>query len=80
MKNKYVAWLIAIMFWCIWLHKFYLGKWVQWIIYLIFCLTWIPMVIWFFEWIIYIINTNEWFNLNYNMDYIKNKQLLNNIK
>ena len=52
-KNKVVAALLAIFLGGIGIHKFYLGR-VGWgILYIIFCWTWIPMIVSFIEAIIY---------------------------
>ena len=48
-RNKTVAALLAIVLGRIGLHKFYLGKALQGLLYLAFCWTFIPAVIGFFE-------------------------------
>jgi len=80
MKNKYVAALLALLAGWIGLHKFYLWKWGQWIIYILFMLTYIPLIISVFEAIIYLFNTKEWFDMNYNIDYMKDKEIFDIIK
>jgi len=80
MKNKITAWLLAILLWSIGAHKFYLWKWIQWIIYLLFCATWIPAILWILEWIIYLVNWENWFDINYNIDYITKQEYLNKLK
>ena len=76
MKNKLTAWLLAILWWTLGFHKFYLGKWVQGIIYLLLCATGIPTILWILEWIIYLGNTKEHFDINYNFEYIKRQKEL----
>lgn len=66
MKNKLVAALLAIFLGGIGIHKFYLGKPIQGILYLLFCWTWIPGIIAFVEGIIYLCISEESFNITYN--------------
>lgn len=49
MKNRTSAALLALFLGGIGLHKFYLGNWVWGVIYLLFCWTFIPAIIGFFE-------------------------------
>jgi TM2 domain-containing membrane protein YozV len=60
-KNKVVAGLLAIIpfFGGLGIHKFYLGKIGQGVLYLIFCWTFIPALIGFFEGIIYLATSDE---------------------
>ncbi|OGI35942.1 MAG: hypothetical protein A2259_00760, partial [Candidatus Moranbacteria bacterium RIFOXYA2_FULL_43_15] len=53
-KSKVVAFLLAWILGGLGAHKFYLGKSGQGILYLIFCWTFIPSFIAFFEGIIYL--------------------------
>ncbi len=46
-------------------HKFYLGKIGQGFLYLIFCWTFIPSIIAFIEFIIYLCNSDEEFARKY---------------
>lgn len=78
MKNKYVASLFAFVLWGIGAHKFYLWKNLQGFIYLLFFWTYIPAIIWFLEWLVYLLNTQEDFDINYNIHYLKSKQFLKN--
>jgi TM2 domain-containing membrane protein YozV len=53
-KSKITATLLAIFLGGIGIHKFYLGQ-VGWgILYMIFCWTWIPMIIGFIEGLMYL--------------------------
>lgn len=78
-KNKNTAAILAILLGCIWLHKFYLWKWFQWIIYICIVMSWVSTILWIIEGILYLINDQERFNLNVNfkhsqkVDYINNK-------
>lgn len=45
MKNKNAAALLALLLGGVGAHKFYLGKWVQGIFYILFCFTFVPAVI-----------------------------------
>ncbi|WBU48320.1 NINE protein [Kosakonia pseudosacchari] len=46
-------------------HKFYLGKPVQGLLYLLFCWTFIPAIISFIEFIIYLCNSDQEFARKY---------------
>jgi len=65
-KNKVVAGLLAIFLGGFGIHKFYLGKPVSGILYLLFCLTFIPSIIAFIEGIMYFAMSDEAFNAKYN--------------
>lgn len=64
-RSRVVAALLAIFAGGLGLHKFYLGRTVQGIFYLIFCWTLIPSMIAFFEGIGYLISTDEAFSRRY---------------
>ena len=69
-KNKVVAGLLAIFLGGLGVHKFYLGKPVSGILYLLFFIfffwTFIPSIIAFIEGIIYLTMSDEAFNAKYN--------------
>jgi len=66
-KNKVVAGLLAIFLGDFGIHKFYLGKPVQGILYLFFCwFFFIPGIIAFIEGIMYLAMSDEAFNAKYN--------------
>jgi TM2 domain-containing membrane protein YozV len=52
-KDKNTAWILALLLWWAWIHKFYLWKPIQWLLYLIFIWTFIPAILWVIEWISY---------------------------
>ena len=64
-KNKVVAGLLAIFLGGVGVHKFYLGKIGQGVLYLLFCWTFIPAVIGFFEGIIYLASSDANFEAKY---------------
>jgi len=64
-KNKIAAALFAIFFGGIGAHKFYLGQVGQGIVYLLFCWTFIPTVVAFFEFIILLVMKDEEFERKY---------------
>lgn len=64
-KNRIAAALLAFFLGGIGVHKFYLGKIGQGIIYLLFCWTLIPSIIAFIEFIIYLVMSDEEFNRKY---------------
>ncbi len=53
-RNKSVAGLLAIFLGGLGIHKFYLGHYIAGILYLIFCWTYIPGIIGFFEGLVYL--------------------------
>ena len=66
MKNKVAAGVLAILLGGLGVHKFYLGKLGQGILYLIFSWTGIPSIIGLIEGILYLVQTDEEFNAKYN--------------
>ncbi|HAV3169933.1 NINE protein [Acinetobacter baumannii] len=64
-KSKVVAGVFALLLGGFGAHKFYLGKIGQGILYLIFCWTFIPAIIAFFEGIIYLCTSDEDFANKY---------------
>lgn len=62
-KNKTTAGLLAIFLGSIGIHKFYLGKTGQGILYLLFFWTYIPAIIAFIEGIIYFSSTDYNFQI-----------------
>ncbi|MFW9831101.1 MAG: NINE protein [Candidatus Thorarchaeota archaeon] len=68
-KSKITAGLLAFFLGSLGLHKFYLDKWGQGIIYLLFCWTFIPAIISFFEAIYYWTRSDQEFAQKYDPDY-----------
>ena len=68
-KSKTIAGLLAFFLGGIGAHKFYLEKWGQGILYLLFCWTFIPAIISFFEAIYYWTRSDEDFARRYDKDY-----------
>ena len=66
MANKLIAALLALFLGGFGIHKFYLHRPIQGIIYLLLCWTWIPAIIAFFEGIVYLCMNEESFNNKYN--------------
>jgi len=64
-KNRLVAAIFAILRGGLGIHKFYLGRIGQGIIYLLFCWTFIPMLIGLIEGIVYLTMTDDKFNAKY---------------
>ena len=59
MKTKKVAAVLAFFFGGLGIHKFYLGQ-VGWgIIYVLFCWTFVPAIVGFFESIIYLVESDS---------------------
>lgn len=66
MKTKLTAALLAFFLGGWGVHKFYLGKTGQGILYILFCWTFIPSIIAFIEFIVLITMSDETFNQKYN--------------
>jgi TM2 domain-containing membrane protein YozV len=66
LKSKVVAGLLAILLGGLGIHKFYLGKLGQGVLYLLFSWTGIPSIIGFIEGILYLVKSDEEFNRQYN--------------
>ncbi|GAB0171883.1 hypothetical protein LSPCS325_53200 [Lysinibacillus sp. CTST325] len=64
-KNKTVAGVLAIFLGGIGIHKFYLGKTGQGILYLIFFWTYIPAFIGFIEGVIYLLSNEHNFSVKH---------------
>ena len=64
-KSRITAALLAFFLGGIGIHKFYLGKALQGFLYLIFCWTFIPAVIAFIEFVMYICMSDEKFAEKY---------------
>jgi TM2 domain-containing membrane protein YozV len=64
-KSKLIAFLLAWFLGGFGAHKFYLGKSNQGVLYLLFCWTFIPSVIAFFEGIAYLASSDETFAKKY---------------
>lgn len=64
-RNRIVAALFAILLGGLGIHKFYLGRVGQGILYLLFCWTLIPAVIGFIEGIIYLTMSDQEFESKY---------------
>lgn len=66
MKNKFTAVLLAFFLGGIGIHKFYLGKSTQGILYLIFCWTFIPALLALFDFLGLLFMSDQGFNVKYN--------------
>jgi TM2 domain-containing membrane protein YozV len=60
-KSRLTAALLAILLGGLGIHKFYLNKPIQGILYIVFCMTFIPAIIGFIEGIIYLCESDEKF-------------------
>lgn len=65
-NERVIAALLAFFLGGIGLHKFYTGRVAAGILYILFCWTFIPMVISFVEGIYYLTMTNEQFTNKFN--------------
>ena len=66
MKNKTTAAILAFFLGGIGIHRFYLGQGGLGILYFIFCWTFVPMVISFIDFIIFLTMDEKAFNDKYN--------------
>ena len=67
MKSKTTAVVLAFFLGAIGMHRFYLGQIGRGILYLLFCWTFIPAIIAFFDFIILLCMSEETFNQRYNL-------------
>lgn len=72
MKSKTTAAILAFFLGGIGAHRFYLGKIGQGFIYLIFCFTFIPALVAFIDFIIFLTMDENAFNLKYNAGNVSN--------
>lgn len=68
-RNKWVAIVLAFFFGAFGVHKFYLGRIGQGIIYLLFCWTCIPAIIGIIEAVIYLTMSDQEFAVKYGKHY-----------
>ena len=66
MKDKFITALLAFFLGSFGIHRFYLGETKKGLLYLVFCWTFIPAIIAFFDTIIFLLMSNDKFNLKYN--------------
>lgn len=66
MKSKGIAILLAFFLGGIGIHRFYLGQNLTGVLYLLFCWTFIPVVIAFFDFLAFLFMSEERFDLKYN--------------
>jgi TM2 domain-containing membrane protein YozV len=64
-RNRVAAALFALLLGGLGVHKFYLGKVGQGVLYLIFCWTFIPAIVGFIEGIIYLTKSDQEFAAEY---------------
>lgn len=65
MTPRVIAALLAVFLGGLGFHKFYLGQWVQGLLYLIFCWTGIPTILGWIEAVLYLLKTDYQFNMEY---------------
>lgn len=66
MKDKTTAGVLAILLGGLGAHKFYLGRWVQGLLYLLFIWTFVPAFLGLVEGIYYLAMAREKFDAKYN--------------
>lgn len=66
-RSKLAAGLLAIFLGGVGIHKFYLGRTGQGIVYLLFCWTFVPAIIGFVEGIVYLTMSDQAFAQKYDM-------------
>lgn len=67
MKSKSTTALLAFFLGGLGIHRFYLGQTVMGLVYLVFCWTFIPALIAFFDFFIFIFMSENRFNSKYNL-------------
>jgi len=67
MKSKSTTVILAFFLGGLGIHRFYLGQNVMGILYLIFCWTFIPVLIALFDFFIFIFMSEDSFNYKYNL-------------
>lgn len=65
MKNQITAFLLAFFLGGLGIHKFYLHRPIQGIIYLLLCWTWLPSVLGFIDGIVYLCMNETTFHEKY---------------
>ena len=65
-RSKVSAGILALLVGGLGIHKFYLGRPFQGVLYVLFCWTWIPSIVGFIEGIIYLCRSQESFDRQYN--------------
>jgi TM2 domain-containing membrane protein YozV len=65
MRNKTTAALLAILLGGLGVHKFYLGRPLQGLLYLVFCWTFIPAIVGFIEGLVLLSQDEQQFQLTY---------------
>lgn len=73
-KSKTTAVILALFLGDIGIHKFYLGQAGQGILYLLFCWTFIPVILAIIDIIIYLTMSEESFQAKYGGGYVANPQ------
>jgi hypothetical protein len=63
--NRVIAAVFALLLGGLGVHKFYLGKIGQGVLYLVFCWTFIPTIVGFIEGIIYLVKSDDDFAADY---------------
>ena len=66
MKDKWIFVLLAFFLGGLGIHRFYLGNIVIGLLYLVFCWTFIPLIISFIEGIIFAFTSEKEFNERFN--------------
>jgi TM2 domain-containing membrane protein YozV len=69
MKDRNTAGILAILLGGVGIHKFYLGRGLQGLIYLLFCWTFLPAILGVVEGIIYLTMSEQAFHAKYNPGY-----------
>ena len=80
MKNRYVAAALAFLLGGLGVHKFYLGKTMQGIIYLVFFWTYVPAFIAFVECIMYLFMSDTEFQKKYSSGTSSTDSFLKNVQ
>lgn len=66
MKSKTIAIVLAVLFGGLGIHKFYLGRPAAGMLYLLFCWTFIPLILSLVDAVLYLLMSRDTFNDRYN--------------
>jgi TM2 domain-containing membrane protein YozV len=70
MKNKTTAALLALFLGGFGIHRFYLGNIFIGLLYLLFCWTYIPMVLGVIDFLFFIVRSQSSFDQEYNKNFL----------
>lgn len=76
MKNKTTAMIFALLLGGIGVHRFYLWNYFIGFLYLLFCLTFIPLIISLIEAVYFLCISKQEFDIKYNAQYLRDRDYI----